>query len=187
MVITCSIHHFTFKYDFSLYLNALFGYTFLQILSKALFKRVNTLIHSVIMAVMTFSPTTVFAADNTPKNFENANKNIETVSARSYETVNMTERLSITLTQPAAGATFLGAASKFRIRVTFSPSGGNTILAVRLHNYTTGGTFLQEWQSSNGIIDVTVDNTGMLYQLEYLLASGSGTVTVNTTVYNVIP
>ncbi len=131
------------------------------------FKRIQAMFFAIIMAVMTIGATTVFAAERTD------------VARQLF-----TEGYNISTTSPAAGQSFElpSNASQIFFQVRYSSS--NTIIAVRLHDQTTGE--VKEWQTSTGRLDEYTDATaGHRYIFEYLVASGSGTIHVSNTVYAV--
>ena len=164
------------------------------------FKRFQALVLTFVIIMSTFGATTAFAAEATPTGdttavtAEDASlQNVSAISAAS-ETIHpmsVNERLltsdiqTITLTSSVAGHTFWTVYGKIHFRCEFTTPGGN-IVAVRLRNYTANGRIEKEWQSSNGKIEDTVNiDPSMLYQFEYLVAYGSGTVSFKNWIYSV--
>ena len=152
-------------------------------------KKIFVMLLAVVMTVMSVGATNAFAAEITPENDIIVAENNETVTPRYVENKRFTEVVYPTITSPVPGRKFFGDGyNQLRIKVNFTPSGGSHILAVRLHNVTIGGTLVQEWQSSNGVINVIANvDPHMEYQLAYLVAYGSGTVNVTTEVYGINP
>lgn len=130
------------------------------------FKRIQAMFLAVVMAVMTIGATTAFAAERS------------IVERRLFPP----EGFSISTTHSAAGQSFTSPSNELHFEASFSKS--NTIVAIRLHDQTTGA--VTEWQDSTGKFDVYVNVTaGNSYIFEYLVASGSGTVYVSNAIYAV--
>lgn len=152
-----------------------------------IFKRFQALVITFIMIASTVGATTAFAAENdSQQNVAAISAASETISPMYVEEKLLTSDIStITLTRSVAGHTFWTVYGKIHFRCTFTTPGGN-IVAVRLRNYTASGRIEKEWQSSNGVIEDTISiDPGMLYQFEYLVAYGSGTVSFSNYIYSV--
>ena len=129
------------------------------------FKRIQAL----LLALMTFGTTTAFAATAVET---------EAVQPRVIRAIEILKESSggITTSKSAAGQAFTSTSNELQFEATYSAS--NTIVAIRLHDQTTGsvaGEFLKN-------VNVT---KGHRYIFEYLVAYGSGTVYVTNTVYAV--
>lgn len=137
-----------------------------------IFKRILTLLLVAIMAISTFGTTTAFAAEQ---------PTYDTNAIRLFEI--RKDSKNITATSPANGGTFSSSSNEIRFELRYSKA--NTIVAVRLHDQATGQT-IQEWQTSSGSLDMYVNVTpGHSYYFEYLVAYGSGTVSITNTIYRV--
>lgn len=131
------------------------------------FKRIQAMFLAVIMAVMTIGTTTAFAAERS------------NIARRLF-----IEGYNISTTSSAAGQSFELPSNASQILFEVRYSNSNTIIAVRLHDQTTGE--VKEWQTSTGKLNVYANATaGHRYIFEYLVASGSGTIHVSNTVYAV--
>lgn len=131
------------------------------------FKRIQVMLLAVIMAVMTIGTTTAFAAER------------NTVVSNLFK-----EGYNITTTHSSAGQTFDIPENASEVLFEARYSNSNTVVAVRLHDQTTGE--VREWQTTNGRLDIYASVTqGHRYIFEYLVAYGTGTVYVSNTVYAV--
>ena len=140
------------------------------------FKRIQALLLALVMALMTFGTTTAFAATAVET---------EAVQPRVIRAIQILKESSggITTSRSAAGQAFTSTSNELQFEASYSAS--NTIVAIRLHDQTTG-SIVDEWQSSNGSFLHNVNVTkGHRYIFEYLVAYGSGTVYVTNTVYAV--
>lgn len=140
------------------------------------FKRIQALFLTLVMALMTFGTTTAFAATAVET---------EAVQPRTTRAIEILEDYSggITTSRSAAGQAFTSTSNELRFEINYSAT--NTIVAVRLHDQTTGSV-VGEWQDSSGDFYKHVQVTkGHTYIFEYLVAYGSGTVYVTNTVYAV--
>lgn len=140
------------------------------------FKRIQALFLALVMALMTFGTTTAFAATAVET---------EAVQPRTIRAFEILKDFSggITTSRSAAGQAFTSTSNELLFEASYSAS--NTIVAVRLHDQTTGSV-VGEWQTSTGYVDDYVNVTkGHTYIFEYLVAYGSGTVYVSNTVYAV--
>lgn len=128
------------------------------------FKRLTSMLLAVIMVAMTLCSTTAFAAERT-----NVIREIRT------------DTVSISTSSSKTGYAFVCPSSELMFELNNPNS--NTIIAVRLHNQTTN-TFLGEWQTNKGTLTKNVNVTpGNTYIFEYLVAYGSGSVTVTNKIY----
>lgn len=152
------------------------------------FKRIQAMFLAVIMAVMTIGTTTAFAAEGlSMKNVSNQEENI--ITSGTYDALITKDTCSITTSKSAAGKSFICLTGTIKFNATFNQVDGNTILAVRLYQVTSGGNrLLKEWQSSSGSIrdSINVSSNGT-YIFEYLLARGNKTVSVSNSIYQPVP
>lgn len=133
-------------------------------------KRLSALLLTLVVTIFTFSSTTAFAAET----IDYSNDEVQSAAV----VILADEDFSISTSRSAAGNIFQTSTGSFMFDVDFTPAAGR-IVAVRLHDVTTH-SIVQEWQSSNGSICYVVHlSAGHRYQFEYLLASGSGNVTVS--------
>ena len=148
------------------------------------FKRIFGLMLAVVMAVMSLGAVTAFAAETTiPNENEVQVVNFDDEVALATDYYIRTDSCSFTTS--AAGGSFTCTTGKIKFNCSFTPSNGSTILAVRLHDVTTG-QMVREWQSSNGTVDTTISVTrNHVYIFEYLRASGTSTVRVTNYIYQV--
>lgn len=150
-----------------------------------IFKRVSTfalILAMVFTSVLDIGTTIAFAAEVTPEEQEI----IETISV-SKENATFSPRTTggiaddtFNISGYHKGASRVYYCSYIWIYCHFSNTdgsslgSGNTILAVRLYDDTTG-TFIGEWQSSSGLLSQTNISviSGHSYHWEYLVAYGT--------------
>lgn len=146
------------------------------------FKRIYIILLAVIVTVMSFTTTTAFAAEIYPEQLLSSTaENIEKEYSARTVRVLVNEEATISTTHSVAGTPFVFQETRLIFDVDYTPSSG-TVVAVRLHDQTTGE--VREWQSSNGTIVQSVYLTpGHSYIFEYLLASGSGSLTLTNHAY----
>lgn len=148
-------------------------------------KRIYTMLLAVAMSVMSVGAMTAFAAENVDSaNVTIASENADTgIAPASTNHFIRTDNRSFS--SSAVGGSFTCLSGVIKFSGTFTPSNGSTILAVRLHNLSTG-QLVREWQSSNGRIGDTISvPAGMVYQFEYLRAYGTQQVSVSNKIYQV--
>lgn len=151
------------------------------------FKRIQAMFLATVIGIMTFGTTTAFAAESTEHdNNQLMSKAIDNEISPRWDSLQYTDKVSITTTKSAAGTTFSTPVSQIKFDASFK---SGVIVAIRLHDVTFGGNrVVHEWQSSNGSIKDTVNvGAGGTYIFEYLLASGAGTVNVTNKIYFVEP
>ncbi len=133
-----------------------------------LFRRINSLVLAVVMAVMLFGATTAFAAEN---------------SAVPYSTQILNQTFNMTGTHVGSSRTYNYNSITFNCYFcnqngSVLPTNG-AVLAVRLYDDTTN-SFVNEWQGNNGVVRGTQSITyGHKYHFEYLVAYGTQSLKIN--------
>ncbi len=150
------------------------------------FKRIQAMVLATIMSVMTLGTTTAFAAEDT---MNNTREDIPVVSESNagivpLDSLRFMDSVTISTTHSESGRNFVAGSNNLRFDASFT-TGGNPIVAIRLHDVSAGGVVIREWQSSNGKIQDTVGVTrGRTYVFEYLVAYGSRSVQVSNVIFD---
>lgn len=147
-------------------------------------KKFYAMLLAVTMSVMSVGTMTAFAAEKV----DTSNVTIESVKADTGiapQADHLMKTDNRSFTSSAVGGEVYCISGVIKFSGTFTPNNGSTILAVRLHNLTTG-QLVREWQSSNGSFGDTINvPRNNVYQFEYLRAYGSQRVSVTNNIYQV--
>lgn len=149
-----------------------------------LFKRINALTLALVMAVMLFGTSTVFAAENTGNYTFSKNTDIQ---ATPYSNKLIDQTFNMTGTHVGSTRTYNCNSISFQCYFfnqngTTLPANG-AVLAVRLYDDTTGA-FVNEWQSNNIVVTGSQSiSYGHRYHFEYLVAYGTQSLKINMKIY----
>lgn len=146
------------------------------------FKRISAMFMVFALSIMVLGYTTAFAAESTTPTYMTVPASAGDARSIICRQINK-DSFNISTTNPHAGYSFNSTSNELLLEIKVSDS--SHIVAVRLHDQTTN-QMVGEWQLSSGKIEPYVNVTkGHDYICEYLVASGSGWVTVTNTIYAV--